>query len=167
MSDDDLNQEQMADQWAAAMAAEQASDKIAGQQPLAGTRDVLASKPRDDFGAAVGPESEPETIAIKSEPEIKYSVPTAAYRDAPELDVILDISVRLTMELGSRDISIGDLLQLKQGSVLELDQVVGQPLDVMVNGTLIAQGEVVQVNDKYGIRMLDIISQSERIKRLK
>jgi flagellar motor switch protein FliN len=165
MSDDDLNQEQMADQWAAAMAAEQASETVAGRKPPAAS----SGQSYEGFNVAAGPEPEPdpEAIAVKAEPAAKYSIPGPVYRDAPELDVILDISVRLTMELGSRDISIGDLLQLKQGSVLELDQVVGQPLDVMVNGTLIAQGEVVQVNDKYGIRMLDIISQSERIKRLK
>ncbi|NRA20715.1 MAG: flagellar motor switch protein FliN [Oceanospirillaceae bacterium] len=85
----------------------------------------------------------------------------------PKLDVILDIPVTLTMEVGSTDIAIRNLLQLSQGSVVELDRVAGEPLDVKVNGTLIAHGEVVVVNDKYGIRLTDVISPQERIKRLR
>jgi len=162
MNDDDINQEKMAAQWAAAMAAEQASERSTARRPLTGDREPPGKRHDDTrFNA------EAESVSFRAEPVEDELAGGAAYPDAPELDVILDISVRLTMELGSREISIGDLLQLKQGSVLELDQVVGKPLDVMVNGTLIAQGEVVQVNDKYGIRMLDIISQSERIRRLK
>lgn len=85
----------------------------------------------------------------------------------PKLDVILDIPVTLSMEVGSTDIAIRNLLQLSQGSVVELDRVAGEPLDVKVNGTLIAHGEVVVVNDKYGIRLTDVISPQERIKRLR
>jgi flagellar motor switch protein FliN len=84
----------------------------------------------------------------------------------PDLDLILDVPVRLSMEVGNTQISIRDLLQLGQGSVLELDRIAGEPLDVLVNGTLIAHGEVVVVNDKFGIRMTDIITPSERIKKL-
>ncbi len=87
--------------------------------------------------------------------------------DDPKMDVILDIPVTLSMEVGNTDISIGNLLQLSQGSVVELDRVAGEPLDVMVNGTLIAHGEVVVVNDRYGIRLTDVISPQERIKRLR
>lgn len=86
--------------------------------------------------------------------------------DSPDLDVILDIPVELAMEVGSTSISIRNLLQLNQGSVIELDRLAGEPLDVLVNGTLIAHGEVVVVNDKFGIRMTDVISPSERIKKL-
>ena len=86
--------------------------------------------------------------------------------DSPDLDVILDIPVALTIEVGSTSITIKNLLQLNQGSVLELDRLAGEPLDVLVNGTLIAHGEVVVVNDKYGIKMTDVISPSERIKQL-
>lgn len=161
MNDDDLNQDKMAAQWAAAMAAEQASENSPTRRPPAASPGAKFTQP------PAGHDSAAEAVVAPPEPSEKYSIPRPDYPEASELDVILDISVRLTMELGSREISIGDLLQLKQGSVLELDQAVGQPLDVMVNGTLVAQGEVVQVNDKYGIRMLDIISQSERIKRLK
>ncbi|MFK7864430.1 MAG: flagellar motor switch protein FliN [Pseudohongiellaceae bacterium] len=85
---------------------------------------------------------------------------------SPDMDVILDIPVQLAMEVGSTSISIRNLLQLNQGSVIELDRLAGEPLDVLVNGTLIAHGEVVVVNDKFGIRMTDVISPSERIKKL-
>mgnify|MGYP000024877478 FL=1 len=82
------------------------------------------------------------------------------------LDTILDIPVTITMEVGRAQISIRNLLQLNQGSVVELERVAGEPLDVLVNGTLIAHGEVVVVNDKFGIRLTDVISQTERIKKL-
>ena len=85
----------------------------------------------------------------------------------PDLDVILDIPVNISMEVGSTSITIRNLLQLNQGSVIELDRLAGEPLDVLVNGTLIAHGEVVVVNEKFGIRMTDVISPSERIKRLR
>ncbi|MGL5007947.1 MAG: flagellar motor switch protein FliN [Plesiomonas sp.] len=83
------------------------------------------------------------------------------------LDSILDIPVTISMEVGRSQISIRNLLQLNQGSVVELERIAGEPLDVMVNGTLIAHGEVVVVNDKFGIRLTDVISQTERIKKLK
>lgn len=86
--------------------------------------------------------------------------------NSPDLDVILDIPVEIAMEVGSTSITIRNLLQLNQGSVIELDRLAGEPLDVLVNGTLIAQGEVVVVNDKLGIRMTDVISPSERIRKL-
>jgi flagellar motor switch protein FliN/FliY len=85
---------------------------------------------------------------------------------SPDMDVILDIPVQLAMEVGSTSISIRNLLQLNKGSVIELDRLAGEPLDVLVNGTLIAHGEVVVVNDRFGIRMTDVISPSERIKKL-
>ena len=86
---------------------------------------------------------------------------------SPDLDVILDIPVQISMEVGSASITIRNLLQLNQGSVIELDRLAGEPLDVLVNGTLIAHGEVVVVDDKFGIRMTDVISPSERIKKLR
>ncbi len=84
-----------------------------------------------------------------------------------KLDTILDIPVTIAMEVGRTNISIRNLLQLNQGSVVELDRIAGEPLDVLVNGTLIAHGEVVVVNDKFGIRLTDVISQLERIKKLR
>ena len=85
----------------------------------------------------------------------------------PDLDVVLDIPVRISMEVGATQITIRNLLQLNQGSVIELDRLAGEPLDVLVNGTLIAHGEVVVVNEKFGIRVTDVISPSECIKKLK
>ena len=81
--------------------------------------------------------------------------------------MILDIPVQLTVELGRTKVPIKNLLQLAQGSVVELDRLAGEPLDVKVNGTLIAHGEVVVVNEKFGIRLTDVISPSERIKKLR
>jgi len=86
--------------------------------------------------------------------------------DELNMDVILDVPVTLSMEIGRTQINIRNLLQLNQGSVVELDRFAGEPLDVLVNGTLIAHGEVVVINDKFGIRLTDVISLSERVKRL-
>jgi flagellar motor switch protein FliN/FliY len=83
------------------------------------------------------------------------------------LDVILDVPVHLSLEVGRARIPIRNLLQLNQGSVIELERAAGEPLDVYVNGTLIAQGEVVVVNERFGVRLTDVISPAERIKRLK
>jgi len=91
---------------------------------------------------------------------------TAVALDGPNFEVILDIPVTISMEVGNTEISIRNLLQLNQGSVIELDRLAGESLDVLVNGTLIAHGEVVVVNEKFGIRLTDVISQSERIKKL-
>lgn len=87
--------------------------------------------------------------------------------ESRKLDAILDIPVTISMEVGRSQISIRNLLQLNQGSVVELERIAGEPLDVLVNGTLIAHGEVVVVNDKFGIRLTDVISQIERIRKLK
>lgn len=84
----------------------------------------------------------------------------------PNLDVILDIPVTISMEVGKTEIPIRNLLQLNQGSVIELDRLAGEPLDVLVNGRLIAHGEVVMVNEKFGIRLTDVVSQQERVQRL-
>lgn len=91
---------------------------------------------------------------------------TPANRDV-NLDVILDVPVTLSMEVGRTRIPIRNLLQLNQGSVVELDRAAGEPLDVFVNGTLIAHGEVVVVNEKFGIRLTDVVSPAERIRKLK
>ncbi len=83
------------------------------------------------------------------------------------LDVILDIPVTISMEIGRTHISIRNLLQLNQGSVVELDRLAGEPMDVLVNGTLVAQGEVVVVNEKFGIRLTDVVSPAERVSKLR
>jgi len=107
--------------------------------------------------------SEAETVELD---ELEEDAPITG-EEKRKLDAILDIPVTISMEVGRSHISIRNLLQLNQGSVVELDRVAGESLDVMVNGTLIAHGEVVVVNDKFGIRLTDVISQIERIKKLK
>jgi flagellar motor switch protein FliN/FliY len=91
---------------------------------------------------------------------------TSATPAGNDINMILDIPVQLTVELGRTKIPIKHILQLAQGSVVELDALAGEPMDVLVNGYLIAQGEVVVVNDKFGIRLTDIVTPSERLRRL-
>lgn len=92
--------------------------------------------------------------------------PTGVTGAGNDINMILDIPVQLTVELGRTRIPIKHILQLAQGSVVELDALAGEPMDVLVNGFLIAQGEVVVVNDKFGIRLTDIVTPSERMRRL-
>ena len=129
----------------------------------------------DDWAAAMAEqdESEAEQEAGDNE-DVQVAELDELTDDAPitqeekkKLDTILDSPVTISMEVGRSQISIRNLLQLNQGSVVELDRVAGEPLDVLVNGTLIAHGEVVVVNDKFGIRLTDVISQIERIKKLR
>ncbi|MGF6109768.1 MULTISPECIES: flagellar motor switch protein FliN [Pseudomonas] len=150
---DDMNAQDdqaLADEWAAAL--EETGD--AGQDDIdallaADTGSSSSNRlPMEEFGS-VPKNNDPVTL------------------DGPNLDVILDIPVSISMEVGSTDINIRNLLQLNQGSVIELDRLAGEPLDVLVNGTLIAHGEVVVVNEKFGIRLTDVISPSERIKKLR
>ncbi|MGB3610092.1 MAG: flagellar motor switch protein FliN [Cellvibrio sp.] len=131
MARDDIDQDSMADDWAAAMQEQANADAEVNAVEL------------DEFEAEA--EAGPR----------------------PELELILDIPVSISMEVGRTSITIRNLLQLNQGSVIELDRLAGEPLDVLVNGTLIAHGEVVVVNEKFGIRMTDVISPSERIKKLR
>lgn len=123
----------------------------------------------DEWAAAMAEQGveddEPEAAAPM--PLDEFDEKPSAGGHAQDLDVILDIPVNISMEVGSTSISIRNLLQLNQGSVIELDRLAGEPLDVLVNGTLIAHGEVVVVNEKFGIRMTDVVSPSERIKRLR
>ena len=86
---------------------------------------------------------------------------------APDLDMVMDIPVRVTLEVGGSDMAIRDLLQLQQGAVVELDRQAGEPLDVLVNGRLIARGEVVVVDDKLGIRLTEVVSATERLQSLR
>ena len=150
---DDMNTQDdqaLADEWAAAL--EETGD--AGQADidalLAADSGSSASNrlPMEEFGS-VPKNNDPVSL------------------EGPNLDVILDIPVSISMEVGSTDINIRNLLQLNQGSVIELDRLAGEPLDVLVNGTLIAHGAVVVVNEKFGIRLTDVISPSERIKKLR
>lgn len=122
----------------------------------------------DEWAAAMEEQvdTEEESVAESVDLEEFDLNPNEGKVNNPELDIILDIPVTISMEVGSTSITIRNLLQLNQGSVIELDRLAGEPLNVLVNGTLIAHGEVVVVNEKFGIRMTDVISPSERIKRL-
>ena len=127
----------------------------------------------DDWGAAMAEQekTEAETAALAPKPATATVFKDFAGGDMKtgthnDIDFILDIPVQLTVELGRTKIAIKNLLQLAQGSVVELDGLAGEPMDVLVNGCLIAQGEVVVVNDKFGIRLTDIITPSERIRKL-
>ncbi|PCJ29661.1 MAG: flagellar motor switch protein FliN [Moraxellaceae bacterium] len=147
MSDEEIDDAALADEWAAAL--EQQDDDASAE--VAATADEVVPAPLDDLMAQA--EAAPSAMPLIDS-------------DNPNLDVILDIPVSLSMEVGSTQINIRNLLQLNQGSVIELDRLAGEPLDVLVNGTLIAHGEVVVVNEKFGIRLTDVISPSERIKKL-
>jgi len=98
--------------------------------------------------------------------EFANFAPSAASGPGNDINMILDIPVQITVELGRKRVPIKHILQLAQGSVVELDALAGEPMDVLVNGYLIAQGEVVVVNDKFGIRLTDIVTPSERMRRL-
>lgn len=117
----------------------------------------------DEWAAAMA-EAETDAKAVELEELHDEQISSV---DKRKLDTILDIPVTISMEVGRAKISIRNLLQLNQGSVVELERIAGEPLDVLVNGTLIAHGEVVVVNDKFGIRLTDVISQIERIKKLR
>jgi flagellar motor switch protein FliN/FliY len=125
----------------------------------------------DDWGAAIAEQARAEAAALQNQAAsaavFKDFSGKGTKTDTPnDIDFILDIPVQLTVELGRTKIAIKNLLQLAQGSVVELDGLAGEPMDVLVNGCLIAQGEVVVVNDKFGIRLTDIITPSERIRKL-
>jgi flagellar motor switch protein FliN/FliY len=108
-----------------------------------------------------------ELLAREQRQNARVSEPAPMSNTEVNLDVILDVPVTLSMEVGRTRIPIRNLLQLNQGSVVELDRAAGEPLDVFVNGTLVAHGEVVVVNEKFGIRLTDVISPTERIRKLK
>lgn len=130
-------------------------------------QDVDQQAMADEWAAAMEEQTAGESEQAGQSVELDELQDDAQPVEDPKLDVILDIPVTLSMEVGETDIAIRNLLQLNQGSVIELNRVAGEPLDVKVNGTLIAHGEVVVVNDRYGIRLTDVISPQERIKRLK
>ncbi len=127
----------------------------------------------NDWAAAMAEQKEPvtaETAQMRGTPAPifeQFSGSGARSGASNDIDMILDIPVQLTVELGRTKVAIKNLLQLAQGSVVELDGLAGEPMDVLVNGCLIAQGEVVVVNDKFGIRLTDIITPSERIRKLR
>lgn len=128
------------DDWAAAMA-----EQAAASTPAATSNEDAASTPADDLFPPLDPEDSP---------------------GAGNISMIMDIPVELSVELGRTRMSIKNILQLGQGSVVELDNLAGEPMDIYINGYLIAQGEVVVVDENYGIRITDIITAADRLNRL-
>lgn len=148
MSDVTTEQEEVSDDWAAALneqsaatgSGESVDDAFAAAQDARPAANPAVFQQFDNTGNRAGTRN--------------------------DIDLVLDIPVQLTVELGRTKLPIRNLLQLAQGSVVELDGLAGEPMDVLVNGCLIAQGEVVVVNEKFGIRLTDVITPSERMKRL-
>ncbi len=142
--------------WGDAMAEQAAAESNAGGEA--------------DWGDAMAEQSASENViaATKAEAQVfaELNGKNVETNTENDIDFILDIPVQLTVELGRTKIAIKNLLQLAQGSVVELDGLAGEPMDVLVNGCLIAQGEVVVVNDKFGIRLTDIITPAERIRKI-
>jgi len=147
VSDATTEQEEVSDDWAAAL----------NEQNAAGGGEAVD----DAFAAA-------QDARPAANPAVFQQFDSSGSRPGTrnDIDLVLDIPVQLTVELGRTKLPIRNLLQLAQGSVVELDGLAGEPMDVLVNGCLIAQGEVVVVNEKFGIRLTDVITPSERMKRL-
>ncbi len=143
MAEEDVKDDLSADDWAAAMAEQGPTEP-----------------PRDQKSAAAVAVAEPQKPVFKE----LSATPSATLPG--NLEMVMDIPVHMTVELGRTKIQIRNLLQLAQGSVIELDRLAGEPMDVLVNGCLVAQGEVVVVNDKFGIRLTDVIAPEERLRRL-
>ena len=166
MSEEELKQledapESASDDWAEAL-EEQSGQEAANKSGTAAGWDEAMQE--QETAAGTG-----ENIASAKFQEFNNQAGTSASGEPEEeinLDVILDVPVTISMEIGRAKINIRNLLQLNQGSVVELDRLAGEPMDVLVNGTLIAHGEVVVVNDKFGIRLTDVISPSERVRKL-
>jgi len=129
-----------------------------------------SNKPSDDISAddlwAEAMNEQAVSSAPQADDVFKTFETSAAAGSLQDIDLIMDIPVKLTVELGRTKMTIKELLRLAQGSVVSLDGLAGEPLDILINGYLIAQGEVVVVNDKYGVRITDIITPSERMRRL-
>jgi len=160
MADDSKDEQQLSEdeklaaEWEAAM-EESGDDGDSAEDEWAAAMAEAGETEKDD-----------DVQAAPMEEFDHVNQPSQGNGPAPDMDVILDIPVTISMEVGNTQIPIRNLLQLNQGSVIELDRLAGEPLDVLVNGTLIAHGEVVMVNEKFGIRLTDVISPGERIKRL-
>lgn len=153
----DENTEISADDWGSAMA----------EQTM--VVPPAATPPMDDWGAAMAEQTAatpPHQAAAQPHAFQQLSTSTGKSAAHNDLDMIMDIPVQLSVELGRTKMPIKELLQLAQGSVVELSALAGEPLDLLINGLLIAQGEVVLVNEKLGIRVTDIITPSERLRRL-
>ena len=128
--------------------------------------ETMEDKAGDDWGAAMAEQAAASPVSRANPVFQKFDQGAVAGGEQHDIEMVLDIPVQLSVELGRTKIPIKHILQLAQGSVVELDGMAGEPMDVLVNGCLIAQGEVVVVNDKFGIRLTDSITPSERIRKL-
>lgn len=128
-----------------------------------------AASADDDWAAALAEQRSVEAGEEVAKAPLESFTPGAegGNRPAADLEQILDIPITLSVEIGKSRLSIRNLLQLNQGSVVELDRMAGEPLDVMINGTLVAHGEIVVINEKFGIRLTDVVSAQERVKKLR
>ena len=143
------------------MATEEDNKDAGADDPFAGWAEALEEQKRTDEKPADAEQGGP----LSGEPVRPFSGGTSG-DTVNDINMVLDIPVQLSVELGRTKVPIKYILQLAQGSVVELDALAGEPMDVLVNGYLIAQGEVVVVNDKFGIRLTDIVTPSERMRRL-
>lgn len=168
MSDSkDTDQNDLGDDWAAAMSEQAAMSESEAAEPNDNDDPwaaALAEQGAAEADAAADTSAEQAAAATDQvfRPLDRGADPTKAR----ELEMIMDIPVKLKVELGRTRLTIKQLLELTQGSVVELDGLAGDPMDILINGYLIAQGEVVVVDDKYGIRITEIITPSERIQKL-
>lgn len=148
------------DEWAAALGEQKGEGEGEGEGDAAADwGDALSEQAAASAGEGAHEQAE--------KTDFDTLTPDADCVGSRSLDMVLDIPVTLSMEIGRTEIPIRHLLQLSQGSVVELDHMAGEPMDVLVNGTLIAHGEVVVVNERYGIRLTDVISPQERVKKLR
>lgn len=154
MSEETQTDQEVTDEWADAL-EEQATEEGAEEDPWAAALEEQA----EVEATTATPQADPAPVTqLNDESKPKPDV---------DMNMVLDIPVTISMEIGRTKINIRNLLQLSQGSVVELDRLAGEPMDVLVNDTLIAHGEVVVVNDKFGIRLTDVISADERVKKLR
>lgn len=155
-----------ADDWAAALEeqkeATDAAEAPAQHAPPPPPVDRPAAAEKHQFGGLAAETAQAQPLSPED-----FSSYRAPASEEINLNMLLDVPVTIAMEIGRSRIPIRNLLQLNQGSVVELDRLAGEPLDVLVNGTLIAHGEVVVVNEKFGIRLTDVISPSERVRKLR
>ena len=184
MAPDDIDQDKLAAEWAAALDEQDGGDKTASQSDIdalfgspakGGGDDALAAEwaaaLADEEEQSIKKEREQEALSRQSAKaqfknltqEAKAPRPDTMRRD---LDFILDIPLDVSAELGRTKLLINELLQLGQGSVIELNKLAGEPLEIYVNGKLVARGEAVVINEKFGVRLTDIISPIERVKQL-
>ena len=183
MAPDDVDQDQLAAEWAAALESDDKSGSVDPFEQALGAMggsggggdDALA----EQWAAALAGEEETAVKKEREQAQLSAKSKTAAFKDltqdakAPraetgrrDLDFILDIPLDVSAELGRTKLLINELLQLGQGSVIELNKLAGEPLEIYVNGKLVARGEAVVINEKFGIRLTDIISPIERVKQL-